>query len=286
MLTRTYHYNQVVKKSVAVFGTLFNNITIGRISEDGKISNIERVPIAYGPKKKFLARITQQADLSTDKVAIKIPRMSFEIISIAYDTSAKLNRLNQNRISIVGDALHQKSSWAAVPYSIGMQLSIYATNQDDVLQCLEQILPEFQPEYTVVVKDMEAPGLSVNVPITLNNIALQDDYTGAIDMRRTIVYSLDFTMRVRFSSPPSTQAVIRFVEVALIPSMDPTSIIGTYLHAGVSSVDDTPDNYAIISTADTFGFDRGFIFPGTTEFASADSTDVTADSIDIDASTN
>lgn len=286
MLTRTYHYNQVVKKSVAVFGTLFNNITIGRISEDGKISNIERVPIAYGPKKKFLARITQQADLSTDKVAIKIPRMSFEIISIAYDTSAKLNRLNQNRISIVGDALHQKSSWAAVPYSIGMQLSIYATNQDDVLQCLEQILPEFQPEYTVVVKDMEAPGLSVNVPITLNNIALQDDYTGAIDMRRTIVYSLDFTMRVRFSSPPSTQAVIRFVEVALIPSMDPTSIIGTYLHAGVSSVDDTPDNYAIISTADTFGFDQGFIFPGTTEFASADSTDVTADSIDIDASTN
>ena len=256
MLTQTYHYNQVIKKCVAVFGTLFNNITIGRTAEGGKISNIERVPIAYGPKQKFLDRITEQPDLSTDKVAIKVPRMSFEITSIQYDSDVKMNRLNQNRVAVAGDTTHYTTTWQAVPYVIGMQLNIYGRNQDDVLQVLEQILPVFQPEYAVTVKDLEAPGKNVNVPITLTSVNLSDNYDGAFETRRTIVYSLDFTLRVRFSAPSSTQAVIRFTETSITPSMDTTQAPIEYIHVSVGSPNDTPDNYTIVTSIDfdSFGF--------------------------------
>ena len=254
MLSQTYHYNQVIKKCVAVFGTLFNNITIGRVAEDEKISNVERVPIAYGPKQKFLDRITQQPDLATDKVAIKVPRMSFEITSIQYDSEVKMNRLNQNRAQIPGDTLKYSTTWQAVPYMIGMQLNIYGRNQDDVLQCLEQILPEFQPEYTVTVKDLEAPGVNVNVPIILNSVNLSDDYDGSFETRRTIVYSLEFTMRVRFSAPPSTQAVIRFTQTSITPTMDTTQPPIEYVHVHLGSPSDTPDNYTIVTSIDTEGF--------------------------------
>lgn len=254
MLTQTYHYNQVIKKCVAVFGTLFNNITIGRTAEDGKISNVERVPIAYGPKQKFLDRITEQPDLSADKIAIKVPRMSFEITSIQYDSDVKLNRLNQNRVAIADNPGRYTTTWQAVPYVIGMQLNIYGRNQDDVLQILEQILPEFQPEYTVTVKDLEAPGKNVNVPITLTSVNLSDNYDGAYEARRTIVYSLDFTLRVRFSAPSSTQAVIRFTETAITPSMDTAQTPIEYIHVSVGSTNDTPDNYTVVTSIDSFGF--------------------------------
>lgn len=255
MLSQTYHYNQVIKKCVAVFGTLFNNITIGRVAEDERISNVERVPIAYGPKQKFLDRITQQPDLATDKVAIKVPRMSFEITSIQYDSDVKMNRMNQNRAQIAGDTLKYSTTWQAVPYTIGMQLNIYGRNQDDVLQVLEQILPEFQPEYTVTVKDLEAPGVNVNVPIILNSVNLSDDYDGSFETRRTIVYSLEFTLHVRFSAPTTTQPMIRFTQTSVTTAMSSTSQVPIeYVHVHLGSSSDTPIDYTIVTTIDQFGF--------------------------------
>ena len=274
MLTQNYHYNQVVKKCVAVFGTMFNNVTIGRVAENGVVSNVSRCPIAYGPRQKFLDRITQQADLTEDKVAIKVPRMSFEITSIQYDAEAKLNRLNRVTSQIEGDPNRRNTQWKAVPYLLGMQLNIYGRNQDDVLQILEQILPEFQPEYTVTVKDLEAPGINGHIPIALNSVTLTDDYDGTYDRRRVIVYTLDFTMRIRFSAPPSIQGVIRFTESRFTPSMDTSLRPSEYVHVGIGSPNDTPENYTIVTTIDDFGFDEGFIPQGVLR---ADSTEVRVD---------
>ena len=278
MLTQTYHYNQVIKKCVAIFGTLFNNITIGRVAEDGVISNIERVPIAYGPKQKFLDRITQQPDLGQDKVAIKVPRLSFELTSIQYDTEIKLNRLNQTRMPVTGDSTRYTTAWKSVPYLLGMQLNIYGRNQDDVLQVLEQVLPQFQPEYTVRVKDLEAPGFSADVPIILNSVAMTDDYDGSFENRRVIIYTLEFTLRIHFSGPTSTQGMIRFVEVGMSPTMDKSVKPVEYVHVGVSSPNNTPDNYTVISSIDTYGFADGWTPPGLTPSnITADSTVYTAD---------
>ena len=133
-----HFYHATIRRFVSVFGTLFNNISVVRKDSQGNVKSIVRVPLAYGPKEKFLVRIDEQPDLSTPNVAIKLPRMSFEILNIAYDTQSKLNRNNKILID-------NKIYYTYSPYNISINLSIMAKNQDDALQIIEQIIPYFQP---------------------------------------------------------------------------------------------------------------------------------------------
>ena len=210
MLNGVHFYHATIKRIVSVFGTIFNNIRVGRHNGD-KISNIARVPISYGPRQKFLARVNEKLD--EQKVAIKLPRMSFEITSIDYDTSTKLNRMNTTLLPTdSNDPLKRKTQKQTVPYILGMQLNIMARNQEDALQVLEQILPTFTPEYTVTIKDIEGPGSKTDVPFILNSVSLQDDYEGDFQGRRTIIYSLDFTVKIRFAPDTSDTNIIKKVE--------------------------------------------------------------------------
>ena len=208
MLNGVHFYHATIKRVVSVFGTIFNNIVVGRHSGD-KISNISRVPISYGPRQKFLARINQ--NLEEQRVAIKLPRMSFEITSIEYDTSTKLNRLNKT-ITTGDSPGNRNSMFQSVPYTLGMQLNIMAKNQEDALQILEQILPTFSPEYTVAIKDIEGVGSKTDVPFILNSVSFTDDYEADMITRRTIIYTLDFTIRVRFAPDVSKVSIIKRVE--------------------------------------------------------------------------
>lgn len=222
MLNGQYFYNQTMKKAVAVFGTIFNNIKIVRQG-----GSMERVPLAYGPKSKFLSRISKERDEAENRsIAIKLPRMSFEITSIAYDTTAKLNRMNKRMFPIDGNSVKKSSVMQSVPYRLGMQLNILATNQDDALQIFEQILPSFTPEYTVAIKNMEGPDTSTDVPIVLNGVSFSDDYEGSYETRRTLIYTLDFDMRVRFSGTTSEGKIIRIVD--------------TYYYSKLLDTDDSP----------------------------------------------
>ena len=223
MLSQNHFYNETIKRTVAVFGTVFNNITIAKKDNVANtVSGVERVPIAYGPKSKFLLRIREQPDLTETKIAIKVPRMSFEISSLAYDTTSKLSKLNRHikwpKTDGNGNITNTTTTtqYHSTPYVIGFQLNIFGRNQDDVLQILEQIIPTFNPEYTVSVKDMEGPGLSADVPITLTGIGLADEYEGDLaSTRRVIVYSLDFTLKIRFIGPVLTSKIITLTEVTL-----------------------------------------------------------------------
>ncbi len=67
-----YFYNETVRKTVIAFGTLFNNISIKKFANDGKTISMMKVPIAYGPMQRFLARIEQQQNFD-DNVAITLP---------------------------------------------------------------------------------------------------------------------------------------------------------------------------------------------------------------------
>jgi len=210
MLDGTHYYNQTLKKTVAVFGTVFNNLKIVR-----KGVGETRVPLAYGPKSKFLARIEQDSSLEDQKLAIKLPRMSFEITSIDRNTSNALNKSNVKLFDVAGTELSKNVLKQSVPYDIGMQLNIIAKNQDDALQIFEQIVPTFVPEYTVAIKDMEGPGNSVDVPIILNSTSFEDSYEGDFTTRRTLIYTLDFVVKVRFTGRVSPNAVIRIVDIDL-----------------------------------------------------------------------
>ena len=249
MLDGTHYYNQTLKKTVAVFGTVFNNLKIVR-----KGVGETRVPLAYGPKSKFLARIEQDSSLEDQKLAIKLPRMSFEITSIDRNTSNALNKSNVKLFDVAGTELSKNVLKQSVPYDIGMQLNIIAKNQDDALQIFEQIVPTFVPEYTVAIKDMEGPGNSVDVPIILNNTSFEDSYEGDFTTRRTLIYTLDFVVKVRFTGRVSPNAVIRIVDIDLYNNSTPESASEPIdrVKTELSSDDDTPDNFTAITT---FGFD-------------------------------
>ena len=258
MLNGKHFYNQTLKKAVAVFGTIFNNIKIVRQG-----TGETRVPIAYGPRKKFLARIQADTDAATDKsIAIKLPRMSFEITSIDFDTTSRLNKLNKRCLPISGETVKTNVVNQSVPYTLAMQLNIYAKNQDDALQIFEQILPTFAPDYTIAVKDMEGPGTVTDVPIVLTGTSIQDDYEGDFQTRRTLIYTLDFNMKVRFVGGVSEGKIIRAVDTFFYNDTENRATLKTnkpYGEENVRSAVDANDEPPLDGTdtiTTTFGFDH------------------------------
>lgn len=201
-----HFYHETIRRSVAVFGTIFNNISIVRKDNTGEVKSIVKVPLAYGPKQKFLARIEEQAALTDQKVAIKLPRMSFEITSLTYDPQTKLQKGTKQTITANGTT--RNSVMGPVTYRMGMQLNIMTKNQDDALQIIEQILPFFQPDYTVTVKQVN-DNIKSDMPIVLQGVQITDDYEGDFSTRRAIVYTLDFETRVRFYGDTNEGKVIR-----------------------------------------------------------------------------
>jgi hypothetical protein len=247
MLSGTHFYNQTLRKVVAVFGTVFNNILIKRHN-----SVSERVPISYGARQKFLARIEQESR-TDETIAIKLPRMAFNITDISYDSSIKLNKQNKKILTDAGSG-SESYIFQSVPYIVSIELNVLAKTQDEALQIVEQILPTFTPEFTVAIVNMEGPGQSVDVPITLQDISIQDEYEGDYETRRTIVYTLNFTMKVRFVGDVKTQAAVYRVDSRLHDnSLDDKSTTSEPASSEIQTVssDDSPP----IITTSTFGFD-------------------------------
>ena len=202
-----YFYHSHIRKTVSVFGTLFNNISVQRKDANGNSVNNVKVPLSYGPKQKFLTRLFEEPDLNAPEVAIRLPRMSFEITGIQYDTSVKLNKMN----TIAQPNVHgQNTIRNPVPYILSFQLSIYAKNQDDALQVVEQIIPYFNPEYVVTIREIPSLNISRDIPIVLQSVNYSDDYEGDFSSRRVLIYTLDFTMKTFFYGPiTQNQGVIK-----------------------------------------------------------------------------
>lgn len=208
----TYFYHQRIRKAVATFGAMFNNIYVLRKDSGGGVISTQKVPLSYGPRAKFLDRIREQADLVTDtKVAIKLPRMSFEITNVAYDPARQLPKLNSFQKGVEGTVLSRNKIYNGVPYILSFQLSVYAKNQDDALQVVEQVLPYFNPQYTLSIKPLDdIDTLKEDVPVILTGVVLNDEYEGEMAAtRRTIIYTLDFDMHVYFHGPITSSGIIR-----------------------------------------------------------------------------
>lgn len=207
----TYFYHSRIRKSVATFGALFNEIYVLRNDSSGKTISQVRVPLSYAPKRSFLDRIAQtyNGEESERLVAIKLPRMSFEITSIGYDATRQLQKSNSKRITGTDGTVGTFNQF--VPYTISFQLNIYAKSQDDALQVVEQIIPYFNPHYSLTIKPFDNyPSIKEDIPLTLAGVSFSDDYEGALESRRTIVYTLDFEMKVNFyGNVSSDDAVIR-----------------------------------------------------------------------------
>tara|TARA_R110000765_G_scaffold179743_1_gene285537 strand:+ start:3646 stop:4380 length:735 start_codon:yes stop_codon:yes gene_type:complete len=209
-----HFYHATTRKAVALFGTLFNNISVVRRDGSGEPVNQIKAPLAYGPKQKFIARLDTLGD-DQKSMAIKLPRMAFEITSIELDTSTKLNRLSTISKSDNVDPTIRESIKLQTTYTLGFELNIMAKNQDDGLQIVEQILPYFQPEYSVTINPIEGwPEYKEDVPVSLKDVSINDEYQGAMTDRRVLIYTLTFEMKMRYYGPETNPAgVITTIDV-------------------------------------------------------------------------
>jgi len=207
----TYFYHEILRKTVIGFGTLFNNIHIRHKTDGGGNFSVMKVPLAYGPMQKFLARIQQQPDLDRE-TAISLPRISFEMGGIQYDPSRKTG-LAQTFLTKSGT--NAKKVYMPVPYNIGFELSIMSKLSDDALQIVEQIIPYFQPSFNITVNLVESIGEKKDIPIILESVNYSDSYEGGFDSRRILIYTLAFTAKTYLFGPvaDSPEGLIKKVDV-------------------------------------------------------------------------
>jgi len=205
-----HFYHETIKRSVSVFGTLFNNISIKRA--DGTLM---KVPLAYGPRRKWIARLQQQADLGISgipRTAISLPRMGFELTSIEYDGERKVSKRTQYKKAKSSDPTAMQYQYAPAPYNLGFQLSILVKNTDDGLQIIEQIMPWFTPDYTVTIHTIPDMSETRDIPIILNSITQTDDYEGDFITRQQLRYDLDFIMKNYVYGPVRDSEIIKTVK--------------------------------------------------------------------------
>lgn len=208
MLDQRFYWG-TIRKAIVAFGNMFNGITIERKDANGNVVQVQKVPLAYSPKQKFLTKLRQQPDVDTQNVQIVLPRMGFEMVSIDYDPNRKVSPIQQSRT--VNSSTSASSQYAPSPYNINVLLYIYAKNQDDGLQIIEQILPYFNPDYNLTLKAIPELDIKNDLPIILNTIGFEDDYEGDLTTRRSIVWTISFVMKLNFYGPVNKTGVIRKV---------------------------------------------------------------------------
>ena len=209
----TRFYNQGFKKLIVAFGQIFNNIVIQRTNSTGGVTARIKVPLAYAPKEKFLVRLDQQANLESREFATTLPRMGFEITGLAYDSSRKLTRVQKySKVKSNEDGKKMNFNYTPVPYNITMNLYVFTATAEDGLQIIEQILPYFQPDYTVTVNVVPDLGIKRDIPIVLGNIGYEDTYDGSFTQRRAVIYTLSFTAKTYLFGPMDNQNVIKTVQ--------------------------------------------------------------------------
>ena len=213
-----YFYHEILRKTIIAFGTLFNTISIKHKDGDDDVGSVIRVPLAYGPTQKFLARLEQQPDLYRS-TQITLPRMSFETTDISYDPTRKASITQTFKAS---DGTNLKKVYMPVPYNVGFELNIMVKLNDDALQIVEQLLPYFQPSFNLTVDLVSSIGEKRDIPVVLDNISFEDDYEGDYSTRRALIYTLNFTAKTYLFGPiaDTTDGLIKKVQVDYYSSID------------------------------------------------------------------
>ena len=212
----TYFYHEILRKTIIAFGTLFNDIHIQHDDRSGGTLSETKVPLIYGPKQKFLAKLEQQEEL-TKATAITLPRMSFEMTSMNYDSSRKASVTRTFKAIDSRDPSNTKAKkvYLPVPYNVGFELNVMTKLNDDALQIVEQILPFFQPAFNVTIDLVESIGEKRDIPIVLENISFSDEYEGDFSTRRVLMYTFNFNAKTYLFGPvaDSTEGLIKKVQV-------------------------------------------------------------------------
>jgi len=261
----TQFYNQAVRKTVVSFGTLFNNIELKKIV-DGQVIETEKVPLAYGPKQKFLYRL-QGNPTDGRKVAITLPRIYFEMTGIDYDPARKTPATQKYKTVINDNGNEVRTQYVPVPYNISFEVGILCKSQDDGLQILEQILPFFQPSFSMSLKFIPDMDEVRDVAVVLNSVDFDDDWEDDFSTRRSITYTMQFTAKSYIYGPYTKADVIR--KSRIIETIGDTNVNKRHVELSYTPKAKTDINQdgqvtaaddALVTADDDFGFNEGMSF--------------------------
>ena len=261
----TQFYNQAVRKTVISFGTLFNNIELKK-TVDGQVIETEKVPLAYGPKQKFLYRL-QGNPTDGRKVAITLPRIYFEMTGIDYDAARKTPATQKYKTVINDNGNEVRTQYVPVPYNISFEVGILCKSQDDGLQILEQILPFFQPSFSMSLKFIPDMDEVRDVAVVLNSVDFDDDWEDDFSTRRSITYTMQFTAKSYIYGPYTKADVIR--KSRIIETIGDTNVNKRHVELSYTPKAKTDINQdgqvtaaddALVTADDDFGFNEGMTF--------------------------
>ena len=252
MFKNKQFYNQRTRKAIIAFGTIFNNIQINRVNSGGVTEQVLRVPLSYSTKQKFLTRIEAIPDTeSRGEVAITLPRMGFEIVGFQYDPSRKVSPIQKNITTSGAETNSYKTSFVSTPYDMNMSLYIFAKNQEDALQVVEQIFPYFNPDFNVTINDLPELGIKRDIKITLDSVSYEDTFEGAYADRQSINWTLNFTMKLNYYGFVSNQS---FIKKAIAETYESTDFNGPRVQQSFSVATTLPTATATISGGSETGF--------------------------------
>lgn len=213
-------YFSTIRKYVILVGTLFNNIRITRTDADGNVTSLLKVPITYAPKDKMLTRVLQDPGIDKPSATIPLPFISFEMGKMSYDGTRKLNTIGKVSVKDMSDANKFKYQYNPVPYNFAFKVHIFAKNAEDGTKIIEQILPYFTPDWTTTVKLIPEVDITMDIPVVLDNVSYEDKYDGDFKNRRSIIWTLDLTLKGYIYGPVKSSGIIKFVNTNFyVPSV-------------------------------------------------------------------
>ncbi len=262
----SHFYNQIVRKNIIAFGTLFNNIEMKSTDpSDGTVLETTKVPLAYGPKQKFLVRLEENN--TNRKVSITLPRLYFEMTGIDYDPSRKTSPIQKYKTVIDDNGDEVRVQYVPVPYNLSFELGVIAKSQDDALQITEQILPYFQPSFSVTLNMIPDMNEKKDIAIVLNNVSYEDQWDDSFYERRYIIYTLSFTMKSYLYGPYNKSDIIKKAiihETMGDLNVNRRTVTRTYTPKATTDINsdgniDAADD-ALLTADDDFGFNEGIEF--------------------------
>jgi hypothetical protein len=237
-------YFSTIRKYIILFGTLFNDINITRTDSNGNTVSLLKVPLSYAPKEKILARVDADPNINR-QAAVVLPRMSFEMLDMKYDGSRKLNTINRRVYQDPDNQSKFRYQYNPVPYNMSFRLYIFVKNAEDGTKIVEQILPFFTPDWTSTVNLIPEMDIKADIPIILDNIQMEDTYNGDFETRRSLIWTLDFTLKGYIYGPVRKTGIIKFANTTFyVPSV--------------------PDGQLATAVGNTPGIDRVTVRPGLT----------------------
>lgn len=262
-----HYYNEAIRKTVVAFGTLFNNIEIQKVDPQTKtVIEVEKVPLGYGPKNKFLTRLEQNPEVGR-KVAIQLPRLYFEMTGINYDNARKTSPIQKYRTVVNDNGNEVRVQYVPVPYNMDFELGIIAKSQDDGLQIIEQILPYFQPNFNLTLNFIPDMDEKRDVAVILNSVDYEDDWEDDFMQRRSIIWTLNFTAKSYIYGPFNQAGIIRKATVyESVGDLNQSRRNAAYSYTPKSLEDNNNDGVidsaddALVMPDDDFGFNEGIEF--------------------------